>query len=209
MKREMSIIVFWGAAWGIAEATLGYVLHLLPVNIGWLFWFPIAFYFMRKAYTQTNKLSSIIYISLIAAAIKLVNLLMPVRIDFIINPAVSIILESIVLYGVFKITKDKCEGIKGLSLYVGTMILSLSWRILYIVYVLFLPAYLIKISPVGSLEHFVKFIFLESTVNSLFIYLYLKFFEQKSTKKCSWHTKLNPIVSLIALCLAVLIQCIK
>lgn len=88
-----------------------------------------------------------------------------------------------VLYAAFKIAKDKCEKIKGLSVYVKTMIVCLSWRILYIVYMLFLPTYLIKISPAGSLEQFVKFIFLESAVNSLFIYLYLKFFEQKSIEK--------------------------
>jgi hypothetical protein len=103
VKKNISIIVFWGAVWGIAEATIGYLLHMVPVNIGWLFWFPMAVYFMRKAYLQSGELYSIIYVSAISAGIKLLNLLMPARIDMVINPAVSILLEGAVVYAGYKL----------------------------------------------------------------------------------------------------------
>ena len=52
MKREAVtkiavVSLFWGALWGIAEATLGYLAHLISLipGIAGFIMFPIGFYF--------------------------------------------------------------------------------------------------------------------------------------------------------------------
>ena len=67
MKREISLIIFWGALWGLFEATVGYVLHAFEIRIGFLVWFPAAYFFMTRVYKQTGKTYSIFYTSVIAA----------------------------------------------------------------------------------------------------------------------------------------------
>jgi len=81
-------IIVWGSLWGIFEATVGYLLHLVPFNYGYLVWYPVACFFMANIYRKTSRVSSLFYIGLLSAAIKLINLLFPVRIDKVINPAV-------------------------------------------------------------------------------------------------------------------------
>lgn len=178
LKKLISTVVFWGAAWGIFEATLGNLLHVMNLTFGWLIWFPIAFYFMNKVYKQTGKYESILFISALAAAIKLIDLLMPIRVDKVINPAVSILLEGLVVFIALRVA----ERFKGLFRYRILQItaISISWRILYLVYVLFLPAWMVAISPVRGLIPFLRFHLLESSVNALIIYSILKLFEKIS-----------------------------
>jgi hypothetical protein len=42
MEKLMLAVLFYGGIWGVFEATVGYLLHLLPFSIGWLVWYPIA-----------------------------------------------------------------------------------------------------------------------------------------------------------------------
>ena len=206
MKRNgtISAVIFWGALWGLTEATVGHLLHVTGLRIGWLFWFPAAFYFMNRIYRQTDNLGAILYASFVAAAIKLVDLLAPVRLDYVLNPAVSIILEGLAVYALFGILAARGEARK-----IGApavLLLSMGWRALYLVYVLFLPADLIKISPWGGAVTFLRFIFLESLANSLFITVYLK-------AAAAWRTRekarslslLHPALAAAALFLAVFI----
>ena len=50
MKNKFLSVLFWGAMWGIGEATIGNLIHLgsiaLPGLPGFVM-FPVAFYFMR------------------------------------------------------------------------------------------------------------------------------------------------------------------
>lgn len=107
MERNITTIIFWGATWGLVEATLGYVLHSVLLSVGWFFWFPLAFFFMNRVFKRTGSLVSILYTSSIAAGIKLVNFLLPTRIDRVINPAVSILLEGLMVFAVFAIVEYK------------------------------------------------------------------------------------------------------
>lgn len=204
MKRYISIIIFFGAVWGIVESTLGYILHNISFNIGWAIWFPLAFYFMNKVYKQTSSLSAIFFTSCIAASIKLVDLLLPVRVDKVLNPAVSIILESIVVMAVFKVLEYEKELRK--PKWFHTLVMSFGWRTLYIMYIFILPQFFIRISPVRGLEPFLSFMIVESIVNSMIISSCI-IISQKVDKKARFKEfNLKPIYSLCLLILAVFVQ---
>lgn len=100
MEKLMLAVLFYGGIWGVFEATVGYLLHLLPFSIGWLVWYPIACFFMLQVYIKTKQVKSILLIGLLSCAIKLTNLMLPVRIDRVLNPAVSILFEAITMAAV-------------------------------------------------------------------------------------------------------------
>lgn len=166
--KDISIIVFWGAVWGIAEATLGHMLHVMDFNIGWLVWFPLAFYFMSRAYKETGKTGAILYTSLIASAIKLINLLMPVRIDKVINPAISILLEGTVLF-LLAMVNERNRFISKYKLF-HVAAASFGWRVLYSVYAMFMPQWMKSISPIRGIAPFLKFFLYEGAVGGSLIF---------------------------------------
>jgi hypothetical protein len=99
-KRQLIWIpLFWGSLWGLAEATLGHVLHHIPIpGIAGYVMFPIGVFFMVQALNHSGKLSAIHLTALVAAQIKLLDLVLPARSPFaVINPAVAILCESFVL----------------------------------------------------------------------------------------------------------------
>jgi hypothetical protein len=197
MKINISAIILWGAVWGLVEATLGYVLHSFSLSVGWLFWFPLAFCFMDKVYRQTNSLISILYTSVIAAAVKLIDFLLPTSIDRIINPAVSIILEGLVVFAAFKIIERKQYFFR--FKYLEALAASVGWRVLYIVYILLMPAFFFNASPLRAVNPFLKFFLLESIMNSLIIYAYIKIAERTNTRKeKAEQTKENKFKHIIA-----------
>lgn len=154
MKRNASVIIFWGAVWGLVEATLGYVLHSFSLSVGWFFWFPLAFYFMDRVYRYTNSLSSVLYTSTIAAAIKLIDFLLPTGIDRIVNPAVSILLEGLAVFVVFKIIEHRQDFFR--FKYLEALAVSIGWRMLYIGYILLMPVFFFNVSPLRAVNPFVK-----------------------------------------------------
>lgn len=197
MKKSISIIIFWGAVWGLIEATLGYVLHSFSLSVGWFFWFPLAFYFMSKVYRQTNSVTSVLFASAIAAAIKLIDFLLPARIDRIINPAVSIIFEGLIVFAAFKIIEHKQDFFR--IRYLEAFAVSIGWRVLYVVYILLMPAFFYSVSPMRAASPFMKFFLLESIANSLIIYAYMKITERTNERKVkAGYIKDNKFKQLIA-----------
>ena len=99
-KRQLIWIpLFWGSLWGLAEATLGHVLHQIPIpGIAGYVMFPIGAFFMVQAFNHSGKLSAIPLTALMAAHIKLIDLILPARSPFVvINPVVAILCESLVI----------------------------------------------------------------------------------------------------------------
>jgi hypothetical protein len=172
MRKYISTIVFWGALWGITEATVGYALHMVSFGIGWFFWFPLAFFFMNRVYKDTGKLSSILYTCSFASAIKLTNLFLPTRIDKVLNPAISILFEGMVVFILIKIVQKYEQKVNFRFFWV--LAVSMSWKVFYSLYLLTLPSWIVSISPIRSLEPFLKFFFIESIINALVIYGCLK-----------------------------------
>jgi len=175
MKKYLTLILFWGSIWGLAEATIGYLLHFLAIAVpglpGFLM-FPIAFYFMNRAYRSSGQVSAIFMVAVIAAAIKLMDFLLPVYSAIrIINPSISILMEGLAVALVYQVFKTQLQNLSYLpSLYMGVV-----WRTLFLVYLAIisifgLPAALVTDGMVISL----RFVVVESLINSLFIYGYLR-----------------------------------
>jgi hypothetical protein len=175
MKKDMSLILFWGSLWGIAEATAGLLLHMAAISfpgVPGFFMFPIAFNFMKKAYDSTGKASSIFRVSLVAALIKLADFLFPVSMAIrIINPALSILMEGFTVYLVIKFFSLKKNSLATLF---QTFCMGVIWRGLFLIHLLIislfgLPAALIT----DGIYYTIRFLIGESFINSLIMYVYL------------------------------------
>ncbi|MCX5774855.1 MAG: hypothetical protein NTV44_00530 [Firmicutes bacterium] len=129
-KSVLFTVIFFGAVWGILEATLGYGLHYLPDFISGSVMFPIGAALMFWAYRSTQKRSSVFYVALIAASLKAVNFLMPFTMALkIYDPMIAILLQSVVVFAAVTFMEKK-----SLPLQLGTVAASsLAWRTLFIV----------------------------------------------------------------------------
>jgi hypothetical protein len=194
LVRNFWRIIFWGALWGSAEVTIGHFLHIWALPIGWLIWFPLAYCFMWAAYRQTGRAGIVLTMALVASGIKLIDLLMPVRIDFVINPAVSILLEGLAVFVILKVSFARKENHLVRLWLIG--IGSILWRILYAIYISFLPAAFIKISPVNGLIPLTRFLLLESAVNCLLISGIFKLFSNRRVETQCHYFNPHPALSL-------------
>ncbi len=102
-KLDVTTIIFWGATWGIVEATLGWFLHFMHFKGEVMILYPIGLFCMMMAAKQSGKSSAIIQVAIVAALIKLTNLFIPSSASVFrtINPAIAIILEGLVSWGFF------------------------------------------------------------------------------------------------------------
>lgn len=202
--RKLCIIAFWGGLWGLTEATVGHFLHLVAFPIGWLVWFPLAFGFMGTVYQQTGQPDSVFTTALIAASIKLANLAMPVPVVYVINPSISILLEGVAVFVVFRalVKLDRPNPV-GLWPLMG---INLLWRALFCVYLLFLPADFVKATQLIGLMPFLQFLLFESAVNSLTIYGAFRCLPRSSTGSASFPFNPHPLVAFGILGIALLLQ---
>jgi uncharacterized membrane protein len=129
--RLVSAILFYGAIWGIVEASVGYVLHFLPTLIAGTILFPFVSVILYKAYRQTESSISILAIGVIAALIKSVNFFLPVlNIWKVINPMASILFESLIVMVLIKVALNGKAPLK-----IGAVLLaSVSWRAIFLAY---------------------------------------------------------------------------
>lgn len=172
-RKVMENILLWGSLWGLEEATLGHFLHLFGVFIGWVFWFPLAFFFMHRVYRNTNRESAVLFCALLAAAIKLTDLLLPTRLDLVINPAAAILLEGCAVFAVFFML-DKKPNFASLPLWgIGAGLLQ---GVLYLTYILIIPFFIPQIPPIKGLESGL-IILLHSLINGMTIFVFLKYFK--------------------------------
>ncbi|MCK4716365.1 MAG: hypothetical protein KAT54_06125 [Candidatus Marinimicrobia bacterium] len=166
-KKLLRIVLFYGGLWGITEATLGYLLHFLPCGFSGMFMFPIGFYFMFNAFKMTGKQSAIFTTALVAAAIKLTDLFVPLRTSMTaINPAISIIFESLVVFAFVKVYKENRH-------YAGAAIISLIWMVILVLaqQFIFKPVEGLYLMPLPRLA---GFLVLSTAVSGLTIGTYLK-----------------------------------
>jgi len=150
-------ILLWGFVWGAFEATAGVVLHQLPVALGAYIWFPAAYFFMDRVYQKTGRKRAVVWTALLSASLKLLNLFSPIRPDYVINPAVSIILESLAMVLALKL------NLKLRILSVNTL-----WRLGYAFYVSVLAsAWIREVSVVQSAAAYFTFFVKENLLSSL------------------------------------------
>lgn len=129
-KQIIVTTLFFGAIWGILEATLGYLLQFLPPLVSGSVMFPIGASLLVLVYANTHDKSSVLWVGVIAATIKSVNFFMPGLLPIkTYNPMISIILQSMVMVGVCYLLDQKKVSLHVLGL-AGA---SFLWRILFYV----------------------------------------------------------------------------
>ncbi len=132
MKFNKSIgitVLFFGAIWGILEATLGYALQFLPPLVSGSIMFPIAATLMYLTYNNTKSRSAMIYVAAIAATLKALNFFLPGLPPIkTYNPMIAIMLQSVVMVVFLPIIKKESVLIK-MS---GIAFVGLSWRLLFL-----------------------------------------------------------------------------
>lgn len=176
MKKPLFEMVFWGSLWGIAEVTLGYVFHIysifLPGLPGFLM-FPIAFYFMRRAYTSSAMPEIIIGVAMVASTLKLLDFLMPGNDPIrILNPALSILLEGVAVMMVIKVV----ETMKWPLGYLASFTMGVLWRAAFLGYMSIIALYDIPAGLVTSgLAVSLRFLILESIVNACIMSLMVRY----------------------------------
>lgn len=111
-KKVLSIlfpVLFYGALWGIFEATLGTLLHLPAFEAGGLFtkssiiMVPVAFLLMTLCYKKTGSLTSVLFAGLISATIKLSTAIVVPFTVYVYFPAIYIVAESLAMFGALAI----------------------------------------------------------------------------------------------------------
>jgi hypothetical protein len=202
MKKEIVnkivwVSLFWGAMWGIAEATIGYLAHLIFVvpGIAGFIMFPLGFYFMTRAYNATGKTGSLFMTAVVAANIKLLDLFLPGLSPIkTINPALSILMEALAVMIVLKLTAVSRVETRRFRLR-EALAVSAGWRLGFLFYssLLFLFAVSEEFIQMG-LVHILRFMLLESVINALIIVGYLK--AEKVLKWDKWSfAEVRPVIA--------------
>lgn len=183
--------IFYGAVWGILEATLGYLIHLTNMS-STIILCPLAFFFMNQAYKSTEKISSIFFISIISASIKLLDLFTNIRIDKVINPAISILLEGAV-FSIMIYIFQKNELKKGTKI-ISVFVMNTLWRMAYCVYLFFSPRFIYEYSILISTQKIFDFLIIKNIETSI-VLITLFWIEYKI--KLPILKKVNPAIAII------------
>lgn len=172
-------VLMYGALWGICESTIGYVIHLFPIHLSTFVMLPLATFFMYQIYKKTGKYSSVIYISLISAFVKLINLFTPISIDKVINPIISICLEGvafIVILHAFENSKLKEK------ILLKTIMFNTFWRAMYILYLLLVPAWMFEKSALASFSGLLDFLVVSNIKSGIGVYICFKYCDKINIK---------------------------
>jgi hypothetical protein len=170
MKQKILIpVLFYGALWGIVEATIGHILHFIPATIAGSILFPFAAMILYKAYQKTSSIKALFFISIVASTIKSVNFLLPaLSIYKTINPMISIVLEGLVVVLVIAMVTSE----KPMMQVAGWLTASISWRILFVGWMG--AQYLItgNLAPyIAEFSAFVEFVLLSGVISGIFTIL--------------------------------------
>jgi len=89
--------LFYGAAWGLGEATLGHLLHMARVpGLPGLVMVPFAVLVMGRALARSPRADAVFLTGMVAASFKLLDLLMPgTDLLALVNPIQAILLEAL------------------------------------------------------------------------------------------------------------------
>lgn len=199
----LSKVVFFGAIWGIGEATIGYLLHLLPGYLAGSLMFPFVVFVLYRAYKSLGSKKAIFYVAIIAMMIKSVNLLLPFMPPAkTINPMVSMFLESLLVFAIIPLFEsDKIINKVG-----AIFIASIGWRLAFVGYqginylvTDYLALYLRDFS--AAFEYVVTLGLISAGFASLVMLVSLRL---KQLDKLN-SVRINPIVSLATLVIAIIL----
>lgn len=166
--KNLKEIVFFGALWGLAEASVGFVLHLVAAPIAGLVMFPIGFFLMWQARLRTDSVYVPIQVAAVAASIKLVNLLIVPLWMTAVNPAVAILLEGIFVV-VFLAKAERVTSIR-------CLLATYGWRLGYLSFlsVLLAAGFKLRLFESGWAS-VLAFVTIDALVNALLVWFVAKY----------------------------------
>jgi hypothetical protein len=99
--------LFWGAVWGLGEATLGHLLHLVRVpGLPGLVMAPFAVWIMGKTAARSRSASAVFFAGAVAAGFKLLDLAIPgTDLLALSRPIQAILLEALAAAVWVRLTK--------------------------------------------------------------------------------------------------------
>lgn len=137
-RAALAAGIYWGAIWGLYEATVGWLVHFLPRVPGTasLVMVPFAVFCLDRALRHGGgALRAVLYAALTAAAIKLVDFCLPLRaLHAVINPALSILLQGLAFLAVarwFGLAR-RLPSLPVAAL--GALVFSTGWRLAFLLY---------------------------------------------------------------------------
>lgn len=203
-KSTLVSIVIIGSLWGMAEATVGYLAHIVSFftfyGISGMIMSAIAVYFMRMAVKTTQKISSIFYVSLIAAAIKLFDLFLPfLPATKTINPAIAILAEGLSVAIAWKVFFSHKKALS------SAMFTGIAWRVVYtfgiaLFNIAFFGSFVLS-APVVT--YILSFILLQGAINGLILY---PVFKSEKVFELKGELASRPEFAIISLAIAVSLE---
>jgi hypothetical protein len=129
-KEKLLAILFFGSIWGIFEASIGYVLHLLPTFIAGTIMFPIGMTILIAAYSKLKSRNALLGVAAVAMAIKSIDFLLPNIILFkTLNPMIAILLEGAFVAVLIPFIMNS----KVTKKFIGIIGASLLWRSAFVI----------------------------------------------------------------------------
>ncbi len=187
--KLLTQIIFYGALWGFVEATLGYALHWIPTLIAGTIMFPIAAAILMRAYNKTNSKKALLYIGMVAASIKSIDLFLPSYTIFkTINPMVSIVLESLLVFAVVMLfTSEKVT-----NKIAAAQIASIGWRVGYVMFMTaqFIFTGYVAVS-IASMANFMQFVILSGAISGLMATAFI-YFDTSLSHKFNFKFDMKP-----------------
>lgn len=160
--KKIWTIIFYGSVWGLLEAVIGYMLHLLPTFIAGTIMFPIAMFVLVKAYGALDSKKQILMVGVVAAIIKSVGFLLPGLSPFkTLNPMIAIMMESLLVVLVIPyLSKAKTSYVL-----MSALVASIGWRGLFASYMLIQALISSNVAPyLSSVNLVINFVL----INGLF-----------------------------------------
>lgn len=171
-KSALLPILFFGALWGILEASLGHLLHYLPIGLSGMLMFPLAFYLMTQLWSVNLRRTDLLWMGLLAASIKLVDLFIPgLPAVKTLNPAMALLLQAMMVSVLIPAMEKEKK-----FFYAAVPAAALSWRILFILWAFFMDSLTGgKVQLVHSMDKMLRFVLLDGAINALILFFFLSF----------------------------------
>jgi len=202
-------VVFFGSLWGLVEASLGFILHLIPEilpvpSLSGIILFPVGLFFMLSAKRISGSASAIPVTAFIAAAIKVTSLALPaISFRFVRNPALAILSEGALAWLILGIGEWKVNYLMPIK----AVVLSFGWRALFLGINIFGGLTGIANKPLVIQR---QFIFLDGSIDALIIVatVLLSLSLGKKRSPLTWFKLPGPIPALSALVVGIGMQLI-
>jgi hypothetical protein len=129
--------VYWGAIWGLYEATMGFVVHsfIRVPGASSVLLVPFALYCLRGAMRAGGGLRACGVAATTAAAVKLVDFCLPaLTVLTVVNPAVAILFEGLAFVVVARQLgmPARVPSLKAVA--VGALAFNAIWRVLFLLH---------------------------------------------------------------------------